>query len=69
MNPIYSTNTDANGNKFLRVSRPGQRGFRIQTNGNLPETHSRGVCPETDAEARAYVTAHGTARQKKLLAV
>lgn len=58
---------DRNGNRVLRVSIPGVRGFSIQTNGNLPKTHRDGVGPWTSSEVRQWVQAYGTKRQKALL--
>ena len=31
---------DVNGNRIVKVTRKGLRGFSIQTNGNLPKTHN-----------------------------
>ena len=31
---------DVNGNRIVKVTRKGLRGFSVQTNGNLPKTHS-----------------------------
>ena len=65
----YTIGRDTNGNKVVRVKTSGRRGFSIQTNGNLPQTHRDGVTVETDAEVCAYVAAHGTARQKRILGI
>jgi hypothetical protein len=64
----YKTGRDRNGNKIVHCSsRKG--GFTIQTKGNLPRTHRDGVTAETDAEVCAYVAAHGTMRQKRILGI
>lgn len=59
---------DRNGNQTLRVSVNG-RGFSIQTNGNLPETHKDGICARTAEEVRNYVRKYGTKRQKQICGV
>jgi hypothetical protein len=64
----YRTGRDRNGNKIVHCS-SREGGFAIQTNGNLPRTHRDGVTVETDAEVCAYVAAHGTARQKRILGI
>ena len=62
----FTIRRDINGNSVLRVS-CGRKGFSIQTNGNLPMTHSQGVCGATTGEVRAYVESYGTARQKAIV--
>jgi hypothetical protein len=62
-----TTDRDRNGNRIVRVTIPGARPFTIQTNGDLPETHRNGICPETAGEVNAYVRQFGTARQRELL--
>jgi hypothetical protein len=62
------TGIDRNGNKVLRVTIAGARGFSIQTNGNLPRTHSNGVGPWTLPEASAWVKRHGTKREQTAMA-
>jgi hypothetical protein len=57
---------DRNGNKTLRVGRGG-RGFTIQTNGNLPQTHRCGVVEATAWEVADYVGRYGTKRQKAIM--
>ena len=64
---------NSNGQKVLKIARPGFRGFSIQTNGNLPLTHKMsnadlGVfsCLVYD-EAVEYVKKHGTPRQLEVL--
>ena len=64
----YRTGRDRNGNKIVHCS-SREGGFAIQTNGNLPRTHRDGVTVETDAEVRAYVAAHGSERQKRILGI
>ena len=69
----YSLSRDANGNKLLKVSMKGAGGFSVQTNSNMPKTHSmkkgnldNGVIA---SELKTYVTKHGTKRQKEILGV
>ncbi len=64
-----SLSRDINGNKILRVRFPdGVRGFSVQTNGNLPRTHSSHEAGfEAENELNAYIKIHGTPRQKELL--
>ena len=70
MKPTYRIDRDRNGNKILRIIPATARGFYIQTNGNLPRTHGGGYSSDyTPAEVRAYVAAHGTARQKAILGI
>jgi hypothetical protein len=64
----YKIGYDSNGNKVCRVSCGGERGFSIQTNGNLPNTHRDGVCKLTEHEVETYILSHGTKRQKAILA-
>jgi hypothetical protein len=58
------TGIDRNGNKVLRVSIPGRRGFSIQTNGNLPRTHRDGVGHWSESEASEWVKQYGTQYQQ-----
>lgn len=58
------TGIDCNGNKVLRVTVPGRRGFSIQTNGNLPRTHRDGVGPWTASEMFDWVWKYGTDKQR-----
>lgn len=68
MNPAtLSIARDRNGNKILCIKPAHGRGFSIQTNGNLPETHRNGVCAATPHEVRAYVSAFGTPAQRAAL--
>ena len=62
---------DVNGNKIVKVSGKGIRGFSIQTNGNLPMTHSMSK-DNMDIhiihdELRAFCTIYGTKRQREIL--
>ena len=65
-----SLDRDTNGNKTLRLSFPKFRGFTVQTNGNLPETHR--MTPETFDyqvainEVREHIKRFGTLRQRDL---
>ena len=64
---------DVNGNKILKISCGYNRGFSIQTLGNLPKTHQM-TNNDLDrvtaiGEAMAYVRKYGTKRQKELLDV
>tara|TARA_R110000772_G_C13086229_1_gene418038 strand:- start:45 stop:266 length:222 start_codon:yes stop_codon:yes gene_type:complete len=64
---------DINGNKTLVFSPgKGQRGFSVQTNGNLKETHRLAIngrfCDYIAAdELNAFIKEYGTTRQKELL--
>lgn len=68
---------DANGNKTIIVGFPNDRGFPIQTNGTLPNTHhiiskahkelSSDELAAVGKEITAYVSAHGSANQKSRL--
>lgn len=58
---------DLNGNKIVTVSFPGKgiKGFSIQTNGNLPETHDTNT--PVIKEIVDHVTKFGTKRQKQIV--
>lgn len=61
---------DINGNSIVRLTFPSQCGkaaksFSIQTNGNLPITHSTGK-PDR-AEIFAWIKRYGTLRQKAIV--
>jgi hypothetical protein len=70
---------DKNGNQTVQLAAKGERGFSIQTNGNLPKTHSylQGLnkfthlsdeqMNEIEKEVVDYVSAHGTKNQKRLI--
>ena len=78
---IYLIDRDSNGNKVVRIKfrkGSGNRGFSIQTNGNLPSWHTQdvgewfsarsGCNPMTAAmsdELIAYLRDYGTQNQKK----
>lgn len=55
---------DVNGNRVVIVSVPRSRGFSIQTNGNLPNTHRRATIDEL--EVAEWVRNYGTLRQKEV---
>lgn len=59
---------DKNGNKVLLITRNG-KSFSIQTNGNLPITHSIGISRLTIGEVIDYISLYGTKRQKSLMEV
>ena len=65
----FKVSQDKNGNKTLQVKPKSGRGFSIQTNGNLPDTHKNGVTEQTFGEVKAYVEAYGTKNQKSLVAI
>ena len=50
-----SIGMDRNGNKVLRLKPRIGRGFSIQTNGNLPETHHNGICRYTPWEVAHHL--------------
>jgi hypothetical protein len=54
---------DINGNKALKISFDDRRGFSIQTNGNLPVTHDKGINYFTLAEISTYLSKCGTKNQ------
>ena len=64
---------DINGNKTLKFTPgPGARGFSVQTNGNLPRTHSLAITGDfneqiADGELYSFISKFGTDRQKELL--
>ena len=62
---------DINGNKVARLKFINTRGFSIQTNGNLPKTHSMSkdsfVHSTAEDEIHAYVKEYGTKSQKTKL--
>ena len=64
---------DRNGNKIIAIKPHGERGFSIQTNGNLPRTNrmTRDTIDSFIAsnEIYAYVKKYGTKRQKEVLAL
>lgn len=60
---------DDNGNTVAKVTN-GRNSFTVQTNGNLPITHSNGkACfnlAQTKAELALYLSQHGTDRQRAI---
>ena len=67
---------DRDGNSIVKVAYPN-KGFSIQTNGNLPKTHrlkagwpvdSKG-CRVMEREIISYIKKYGTAAQKSGLKV
>ncbi len=67
MKTTFTISRDRNGNKTVKIKAGSTRAFSIQTLGNLPETHRRGVCNETQGEVSAWVRKFGTASQKSAL--
>ena len=81
---LKGAGSDTNGNKVVKLFFPNQRSFSIQTNGNLPRTHSllRGLKTITQMEKLtssdlnmiskevvSYVKKHGSELQRKKLRV
>jgi hypothetical protein len=64
---MFKISKDKNGNKIVTVSAAGVRGFSIQTNGNLPNTH-RNNSPDV-GEICEWVRTYGTLRQKHVMEV
>jgi hypothetical protein len=58
---------DKNGNKIVTVKVYGHRAFSIQTNGNLPYTHSHGINERTMGDIKDYVKSYGTHSQKRAI--
>lgn len=62
---------DSNGNKVVKVSGKGIRGFSVQTNGNLPQTHAMHKdnmnTHVVHDELRAFCSIYGTSRQREIL--
>jgi hypothetical protein len=64
---------DRNGNSIITLRPKGYRGFSIQTNGNLPKTHSNAQHGELDVdesyrEVKEFLRRYGTGHQNKMLA-
>lgn len=61
--------TDENGNSIAKVTN-GRNSFSIQTNQNLPVTHSNGKASfnygQTKAEIALHLSKHGTDRQRAI---
>lgn len=68
---IFTLKQDTNGNKVVKVSRKGERGFSIQTNGNLPQTHAMRKdnlnSHIVHDELRAFCGLYGTQHQQDIL--
>ena len=74
---------DSNGNFIVKLSFPNARGFSIQTNGVLKETHyighrlpkkgieglSESQLKDIDKECVNYIKKHGSDLQKKKLRI
>lgn len=63
---------DKNGNQILKITKEdlhSRRGFSIQTNGNLPKTHSEGIGEHTIKEVFEYVDKYGTHLQRRLFLI
>lgn len=65
--------TNRNGLKVLRFKTQGQRGFSVQTNGNLPHAHRMPYEEAKDNQLvllwalKDYVYKYGTTRQRNAL--
>ena len=79
---LVASGLDVNGNKVVKLRFPNERAFSIQTNSNLPQTHSilRGLkTPKDmlevsesdlaiiDEECSEFIKEHGSPSQKKKL--
>jgi hypothetical protein len=74
---------DTNGNSVVRLRFPNQRGFSLQTNGVLKETHSIGKSlgkkgiegltakqlKDIEKECVGFIKSYGTPLQKKKLRI
>tara|TARA_R110000787_G_scaffold139252_1_gene252961 strand:- start:915 stop:1154 length:240 start_codon:yes stop_codon:yes gene_type:complete len=66
---------DENGNRIARFKRTGEKGFSIQTNGNLPLAHRmdsenwRNHQFVLLTEAQIHVSRHGTSHQFRFLSL
>jgi len=67
----FKLGRDVNGNKLVKVTRKNYRGFSIQSNGNLPLTHSCWTINNniTLNEVQVYVEQFGTEQQKSLMGI
>ena len=63
----FKLSMDTNGNQICQVKIPGERGFSIQTNGNLIQTNREGIGSWTKPEVIAHITLSGTERQKRII--
>jgi hypothetical protein len=78
---LKGAGNDTNGNLTVKLTFPNQRGFSIQTNGNLPATHGIFMygknikdltAPELEIielESIAYIQKFGSKKQKDLLLI
>lgn len=81
---IKGSGLNTNGNKVIKLSFPNGPSFSIQTNGNLPNTHSllRGLktikqlevltkteIKQIEKECISYIKKHGSELQKSKLRV
>ena len=41
--------------------------FRIYTDGNLPETHEKGITDNTQAELEEFIRVYGSEKQQQVL--
>ena len=73
---FYGTGLDTNGNKVAKLGFPNQPKFSIQTNGNMPKTHSMLIgytgtpidnLKIIKKEAVDYIKNYGSAQQKASL--
>jgi hypothetical protein len=79
---ITGKGTDSNGNQVIKLTFSGGRGFSIQTNGNLPKTHSTikgltnaelkkefksNIPASVEKEICDYVASYGSETHKKKL--
>lgn len=67
----FTFKMDGNGNKTVKVSQKGTRGFSVQTNGNLPQCHAMTRdninTHIVHDELRAFCGIYGTPHQVKIL--
>ena len=63
----FSIEMDANGNQICRIKVPKERSFTVQTNQNMPLTHTIGVCIITPYEFKKHVLQYGTGKQKVIV--
>ncbi len=67
----FNLSRDTNGNKVVKVTSKGQRGFSIQTLGNLPQTHAMRKDNQNSHiihdELRAFCGLYGTTHQQDIL--
>jgi len=67
----FTFGRDISGNKVVKVKSKGERGFSIQTNGNLPQTHAMHKdnlnSHVVHDELRAFCGIYGTKHQQEVL--